>query len=58
MNASPLSTLPLFSVGSVRISAPVLAPWSIMAGLVALGLGRRQPLIVPSPSRLHCVHVL
>ncbi|VBM18389.1 ATP synthase F0F1 subunit A [Burkholderia pseudomallei] len=50
MNASPLSTVPLFSVGPVGISAPVLATWAIMAVLVA-----RRRLSVDAPSRLQSV---
>lgn len=55
MNASPLSTVPLFSVGPVGISAPVLATWAIMAVLVALALVARWRLSVDAPSRLQSV---
>ncbi|TPB60461.1 F0F1 ATP synthase subunit A [Burkholderia pseudomallei] len=55
MNASPLSTVPLFSVGPVGISAPVLATWAIMAVLVALALVARRRLSVDAPSRLQSV---
>ncbi|MET5021209.1 F0F1 ATP synthase subunit A, partial [Burkholderia pseudomallei] len=51
----PLSTVPLFSVGPVGLSAPVLATWAIMAVLVALALVARRRLSVEAPSRLQSV---
>jgi F-type H+-transporting ATPase subunit a len=54
MTASPLATVPLFHVGPIGVSVPVVATWAIMAvlTLVAIGCTRRLSL---TPSKTQTV---
>lgn len=54
MNRSPLETAPLWHVGALSLTAPVLATWAIMALLVALAIGVRRRLSI-RPSKLQSV---
>lgn len=54
MNRSPLETAPLWHIGALSISAPVLVTWAIMACLVALALTARRGLSV-QPTKLQTV---
>lgn len=54
MNRSPLETAPLWHIGALSISAPVLVTWAIMACLVAIALMARRGLSV-KPTKLQAV---
>lgn len=54
MNASPLATAPVFSIGPVQVSEPVIATWAIMAVLVAVAAFARRRLSI-EPGRLQSV---
>ena len=52
MNASPLTTVPLWHLGALSITAPVVATWAIMACLVAgSALVTRRLTLVPSKTQ-------
>ncbi|VWC73907.1 F0F1 ATP synthase subunit A [Burkholderia aenigmatica] len=54
MTASPLATVPLWTLGPLSISSPVLVTWGIMLALAGLSAFARRRLSL-EPSRLQSV---